>query len=495
MSKPKGRRKPLHSEITSLRPAPDSLGPDSSLESEAPAAAEAELSEQPPPRDRAAEPSDEPAGEESVDQLTAQNEHALNGAASSRPDAGASEESSVADDSASEELAFEELGLRDNGERDGGSASELSTEARMSLLHALDQRANETADGVPNDAEADDPEAFLTGLIEALLFTSQKPLPLKELARVAGIDRPRARELVEKLSRSYATRGVCVEEVAGGYAMRSSPRYAPHVQKFLALRPIRLSRAQLETLAIVAYRQPVTKPEVDDIRGVDSGQVLKGLMDRNLLKILGKKDEPGRPMLYGTTNEFLELLNLRTLGELPTLREYTELSEESQRKFAEETGEAAPADPVSFAAREAGPDRTEPGTRDPAPEAGEENATAPESPDADGESAAAFTTATRAASTEDDNLTADLGEPAATAASSSDADEEKAAMVEDEDIDKDESAEDEDDIDEDEDDDDLDDDDDDDEEVEDDETDDDETDDDDDDDDEEEEEEKEEDEA
>jgi segregation and condensation protein B len=191
-------------------------------------------------------------------------------------------------------------------------------------------------------ADADDTEAFLRGLIEALLFTSQRPLALKDIARSAGLDRQRAQELLEQLIRDYAPRGLCIEEVAGGFVMRSSARYAPYIQKLLALRPIRLSRAQLETLAIVAYRQPVTKPEVDDIRGVDSGQVIKGLLDRALLKIMGKKDEPGRPMLYGTTNDFLELLNLQSLKDLPTLREYTELSEESQRKFMEETGEAAP---------------------------------------------------------------------------------------------------------------------------------------------------------
>jgi segregation and condensation protein B len=102
--------------------------------------------------------------------------------------------------------------------------------------------------------EPDDMEAFLCGLIEALLFTSQRPLALKEIARTAGIDRPRARELLERLIRSYAPRGINIDEVAGGYVLRSSARFAPQIQKFLALRPARLSRAQLETLAIVAYR-------------------------------------------------------------------------------------------------------------------------------------------------------------------------------------------------------------------------------------------------
>lgn len=191
-----------------------------------------------------------------------------------------------------------------------------------------------------SEGVTDNTESFLEGLIEALLFSSDRPMPSKELARAAGIDRRRAEELVAALKQRYETGGLTIEEVAGGYVMRSSPRYASYIQKLLALRPVRLSRAQLETLAIVAYRQPVTKPEVDDIRGVDSGQVLKGLLERELLKIVGKKDEPGRPMLYGTTTSFLELLNLQSLKDLPTLREFTELSEESRRKFADETGEA-----------------------------------------------------------------------------------------------------------------------------------------------------------
>jgi segregation and condensation protein B len=238
-----------------------------------------------------------------------------------------------------------EAGESVRADADGdGDAAETSDDA------ASDDAASdaEPFPPFPIDAEGDDTEGFLRGLIEALLFTSQKPLDLKDLARSAGIDKPRAKELIEQLMASYEGRGLCVEQVAGGFVMRSAPRYAPYIQKILALRPVRLSRAQLETLAIVAYRQPVTKPEVDDIRGVDSGQVIKGLLERSLLKMLGKKDEPGRPTLYGTTNDFLELLNLQSLKDLPTLREYTELSEESQRKFQEETGETPPSAALSF---------------------------------------------------------------------------------------------------------------------------------------------------
>jgi hypothetical protein len=115
--------------------------------------------------------------------------------------------------------------------------------------------------------------------------------------------------------------------------------YAERVRQYLSLRPVRLSRAQLETLAIVAYRQPITRPEIDDIRGVDAGPVLKGLLERDLVRIIGKKDEPGRPMLYGTTPSFLEAFSLKSLRDLPTLREYTELSEESRQTFESELGE------------------------------------------------------------------------------------------------------------------------------------------------------------
>src|SRR5829696_736959 len=103
-----------------------------------------------------------------------------------------------------------------------------------------------------------------------------------------------------------------------------------------------MSRAQVETLAIVAYRQPITRPEIDDVRGVDSGPVLKTLLERDLVRILGKKDEPGRPMLYGTTAQFLEFFGLRALSDLPTLREFTELSDESRRTYERELGEEPP---------------------------------------------------------------------------------------------------------------------------------------------------------
>jgi segregation and condensation protein B len=198
--------------------------------------------------------------------------------------------------------------------------------------------------------------AFLKGLIEALIFVSDRPLELKEVARGARIDRARAAELIEEIRKEYEGKGLRLDEVGGGYTFRSSPVYAERVRQYLALRPVRLSRAQLETLAIVAYRQPITRPEIDDVRGVDSGPVLKGLLERDLVRIIGKKDEPGRPMLYGTTPSFLEAFSLKSLRDLPTLREYTELSEESRQTFESELGEAAPEGSASAYAAALGPE-------------------------------------------------------------------------------------------------------------------------------------------
>src|SRR5262249_54887311 len=113
-------------------------------------------------------------------------------------------------------------------------------------------------------------------------------------------------------------------------------------REFTEQKAVRMSRAQIETLAIVAYRQPITRPEIDEVRGVDSGAALKSLLERELVRILGKKDEPGRPILYGTTPMSLEFFGLRALGDLPTLREFTELSDDSRRAYERELGEEPP---------------------------------------------------------------------------------------------------------------------------------------------------------
>jgi segregation and condensation protein B len=209
-------------------------------------------------------------------------------------------------------------------------------------------------DRLANPAPTSDvARAHLKGLLEALIFASDHPQKANDLAKAASASVKEVRDLLADLKTEYQPRGIQLDEIAGGWLFRTSPGYAPFVRDLTKLKPVRLSRAQVETLAILAYRQPVTRPEVDDIRGVDSGPVLKLLLERDLVRILGKKDEPGRPMIYGTTTAFLELFGLKSLKDLPTLREFTELNEDSLRVAERELGEvlertqpeAAPAEP------------------------------------------------------------------------------------------------------------------------------------------------------
>jgi len=167
-------------------------------------------------------------------------------------------------------------------------------------------------------------------IVETLLFLAERPLTVEEIRQASGLEAERVEKALDQLSGHYREGpcGVVLHEVAGGWQLRSSPDNSAFARRFLRVKPQRLTRAALETLAIIAYRQPVTRPEVEEIRGVDCGAVVKALLDRKLLKILGKKEEPGRPILYGTSREFLEFFALKDLASLPTLREFHELSEE-----------------------------------------------------------------------------------------------------------------------------------------------------------------------
>ncbi|MGA8893363.1 MAG: SMC-Scp complex subunit ScpB [Anaeromyxobacteraceae bacterium] len=181
-------------------------------------------------------------------------------------------------------------------------------------------------------------------VVEALLFLAEKPLPVEEVRQVTGLEAPRIRKALDEISGQFreGVSGIVLHEVAGGWQLRTSPDASDFARRFLRVKPQRLTRAALETLAIVAYRQPVTRPEVEEIRGVDSGAVMKALLERRLLKILGKKEEPGRPILYGTTREFLEFFALKDLASLPTLREFHELSEEHREIVEKEAPAEVP---------------------------------------------------------------------------------------------------------------------------------------------------------
>ncbi|MBI4688324.1 MAG: SMC-Scp complex subunit ScpB [Nitrospirae bacterium] len=164
-------------------------------------------------------------------------------------------------------------------------------------------------------------------VLEALLLMSGEPLTAETLKNILELDKNAMLRLMAELISEYQLRnsGLLIAEVAGGYQMITNPACAPWVKKFLGTAlPTRLSQPSLETLAIVAYKQPIIKAEVEAIRGVNSDGPLRTLLERKLIKILGRKEVPGRPLMYGTTKEFLEYFGLKDLSELPTLREFEE---------------------------------------------------------------------------------------------------------------------------------------------------------------------------
>jgi segregation and condensation protein B len=170
----------------------------------------------------------------------------------------------------------------------------------------------------------------LQALVEAFLFAADSPLSLERLCLLTEAERSDVKQAINQVCERYATAngGIIVAEVAGGYQFRTHPRLATWLRRLHKDRATKMSAAALETLAIIAYRQPVTRAEIEYLRGVDSGAVMKTLLERNLLRILGKKDVPGRPLLYGTSRHFLEVFGLKDLNDLPTLKEFAALDPE-----------------------------------------------------------------------------------------------------------------------------------------------------------------------
>lgn len=166
-------------------------------------------------------------------------------------------------------------------------------------------------------------------ILESLLFVSSTPLSMDRLKRaVPEVDTKAIKDALEALGQEYETRGggFLLHHVAGGYQLRTRPDFAQWIKRLHQSRPVRLSKPALETLAIIAYRQPALRSDIEYIRGVDCGGVLKLLMEKQLVRVLGRdKEKAGRPMIYATTKRFLEIFDLKDLSELPTLKEIEEL--------------------------------------------------------------------------------------------------------------------------------------------------------------------------
>lgn len=166
-------------------------------------------------------------------------------------------------------------------------------------------------------------------IVEALVLAASEPIPAAKLAAIVpACSTGEARELVAELNAEYEAqgRGFEIVEVAGGYQIRTRPDLAPWLRELQPRRTVRLSRAALETLAVIAYKQPITRAEIEHVRGVDAGAVVRTLLERDLVRIAGHREIPGRPMLYATTKRFLELFGLASLEDLPTLRDLQEIA-------------------------------------------------------------------------------------------------------------------------------------------------------------------------
>jgi len=179
-------------------------------------------------------------------------------------------------------------------------------------------------------------------IIEGLLLAAPEPLTAARLAElVPGASAATIRELVTELNAEYAeqSRGFEISPVAGGWQLRTPADLAEYVRALHPQRAVRLSRAALETLAVIGYKQPVTRAEIEHVRGVDAGAVLRSLLERDLVRIAGHREIPGRPMLYATTRRFLEVFGLSALEDLPSLRDLQEIA--SSGEAPREPGTAA----------------------------------------------------------------------------------------------------------------------------------------------------------
>ncbi len=159
-------------------------------------------------------------------------------------------------------------------------------------------------------------------ILESILFIADEPVEIDRLAEILGIDGETVSALVNELANEYSGRGIRLQRLGNRVQMVSAPEAAPYVEKFLELKPSRrLSQAALETLAIIAYLQPVTRAQIEAIRGVNSDGVIRSLLSKGLIEEVGHLDSPGRPALYGTTFQFLQYFGLERLEDLPPLEE------------------------------------------------------------------------------------------------------------------------------------------------------------------------------
>ena len=201
----------------------------------------------------------------------------------------------------------------------------------------------------------------LKNIIESLLFVAEEPLSIDQIKQVLATPETKAiRQELNDLITDYEERqgAFMLKEVAGGYQFRSRPEYVPWIKRLLQPKPARLSKAALETLAIIAYKQPIIRSDIEHLRGVDCGGVVRMLLERKLIRVLGRKEIPGRPLIYATTKQFLQVFDLKNLKDLPSPKEIEALGNGAGEE-ADADGDQAEQKVDSLFAAKADPDQKE----------------------------------------------------------------------------------------------------------------------------------------
>jgi len=226
-----------------------------------------------------------------------------------------------------EEAIEESIEVRDPVDEPTASLDAVEVEPEVGQ-DVITEMSGPAADPALSDMRA------LKGILEALLFVTAEPIPVTRfLALLGAVTKQDVDQALASLAHDYEQegRGLQLAEVAGGYRIVTKAEFAPWLKRLEKVKsPSKLSRSALESLAIIAYKQPIVRAEVEQIRGVETSGVIRTLLERKLVRIVGRKEEPGRPIMYGTTKFFLEHFGLRDLSQLPPLREFKELGESEQ---------------------------------------------------------------------------------------------------------------------------------------------------------------------
>lgn len=271
--------------------------------------------------------------------------------------------------------------VRPAGDAPTGEAAQSPADAPAAASEAEALTAEELLGAAEQPADSAGAErARLKAVLEAIVYVLNEPMPAAQIAQALGSPLEEVEPLLRELAAdsSRPDRGIFIREVAGGYQMATKPEHHEVIRNFVRnlKQPLKLSQAALETLAVIAYKQPITMPEILEIRGVQGAGVIKTLIDRKLVTTAGRKNVVGRPILYKTTREFLTQFGLKDLSELPSLKEFEEIRRQS---MADE--EFEPASGTEFAAPEAPPPGDAPAA-EPAPAAEQPVSEEAEAPDA-----------------------------------------------------------------------------------------------------------------